>query len=173
MKKMISACLVVLFTMLCFGCVNKQNESYLRIHIRANSNLEIDQNVKYKVKDFVVDFLTPIIAECNSFEDVKLSLENNKTQIENVCNNVLKTEGFSYVASASITNEYFPTRAYGNYVLESDFYDALVIELGEASGDNWWCVVYPPLCFLDAKNLDLEGVKYKSKLVELINNFFD
>ena len=58
-------------------------------------------------------------------------------------------------------------------MLESDFYDALIIELGEACGDNWWCVVYPPLCFLDAKQLDLSNVKYKSKLIEIINNFFD
>ena len=63
--------------------------------------------------------------------------------------------------------------SYGDYVLEADFYDALIIELGEAKGDNWWCVVYPPLCFLNGKEIDTNKIKYKSWIMELINKFFD
>ena len=56
------------------------------------------------------------------------------------------------MANVKFQNEFFPTRVYGDYVLEADFYDALIIELGNASGDNWWCVFYPPLCFLNSKD---------------------
>lgn len=172
MKKMLGL-IIILFVAFGFaGCSNKTSNDYLRIHIRANSNLQIDQNVKYKVKDEVVGFLTPLIANCKNLTDVENMVEKNKTNIESVCNKVLKQNGFLYTATAKIKQEFFPTRAYGEYVLESDFYDALVIELGSGSGDNWWCVVYPPLCFLNAKEINGTNLKYKSKIYELINKFF-
>lgn len=155
------------------GCNFNCEESYLRIHIRANSNLSVDQNIKYEIKDEVVSFLTPHIAKCSSLDEVKNSLNSLKNDIENICNKILKDNGFNYVAKAKIQNEFFPTRTYGEYVLEADFYDALIIELGEACGDNWWCVVYPPLCFLNSKDINTTNIKYKSKLYELISKFFD
>ena len=173
MKKIMLILILICLTICTVGCSNKHEENYLRIHIRANSNLDVDQDVKYKVKDEVVNFLTPIIAKCDSFDDVKNSLNFNKNNIETVCNNVLKNNGFNYVATVKLDTEFFPTRAYGEYVLPSDFYDALIVELGDAVGDNWWCVVYPPLCFLNAKQLNENNIKYKSKLLEIVNNFFD
>ena len=173
MRKFLTGFLSLFFVCFLCGCSPNNKQEYLRIHIRANSNLTIDQNIKYKIKDEVVNFLTPKIVNATSFIEVENIVELVKVDIENLCNETLKNNGFCYTAKAKIANEFFPTRAYGEYVLESDFYDALIIELGEACGDNWWCVVYPPLCFLDAKQLDLSNVKYKSKLIEIINNFFD
>lgn len=170
---------LMIITFICFvpmlvGCsVKNENESYLRIHIRANSNLSVDQNIKYEIKDEVVNYLTPIIAGCESLQDVKNAIKISKNEIENICDKHLVRSGFNYKSTAKIQNEYFPTRAYGEYVLKADFYDALIIELGEAKGDNWWCVVYPPLCFLNAKETNTSNIKYKSKLYELINKFFD
>lgn len=173
MKKILGICVLILIsTMLLFGC-NDRVDKYLRIHIRANSNIEIDQNIKYKIKDKVVEYLTPIVCDCSSFEDVKNMIGKYSNDIKNICDTVLSSNGFTYKSSVEISNEYFPTRAYGEYVLESDFYDALIINLGNGTGDNWWCVVYPPLCFLSAKEINLSTIKYKSKLVEIINNFFD
>ena len=148
-----------------------QNSEYLRIHIRANSNLEVDQNVKYIVKNKIVDFLTPYLATCTTKESAIKTIEVNKKQIINVANETLTQNGFSYKANVTINNEYFPVRSYNNLTLNSGFYDAVIVELGEAKGDNWWCVVYPPLCFADfdyGKN-----VIYKSKILEIINNFFN
>lgn len=174
MKKFLSVIMLLFCGLTCFmGCSKNEDQRYLRIHIRANSNLSVDQNIKYLVKDEVVNFLTPLISNATSFEDVKQTLTNSKVKIESVCNDVLKCNGFNYTANAKIATEYFPTRAYGQCVLKSDFYDALIIELGEASGDNWWCVIYPPLCFLNATELDSSNIKYKSRLVEIVNNFFD
>ena len=142
---------------------------YLRIHIRANSNLSVDQQVKYLVKDKVVDFLTPYIAECNTKEKAEAMLNDNLKNIESVALGVLRSNGFNYSVKASVKNENFPTRYYQDLCLESGFYDALIIELGEAKGDNWWCVVYPPLCFTG----EGQNYKYKSKILDIISNFFN
>lgn len=161
-------------TMLC-ACNSQSSsqEQYLRIHIRANSNLTTDQNIKYKIKDELVKYLTPLVVECESFDSVVDMVETHKKDMENICDDILSDNGFSYTSKVSLNEEYFPTRAYGEYVLESNFYDAIIVELGEAIGDNWWCVVYPPLCFVEAKQLDTNNIVYKSKLLEIIRKFFD
>ena len=141
---------------------------YLRIHIRANSNLCSDQEVKYKVKEKLVDYLTPILSECKTKERAEMEISNRISDIENIANEVLTTFGYSYDSKAYINQELFPTRTYENLTLESGFYDALIVELGEGKGDNWWCVVYPPLCFIGEGS----GYVYKSKIMEIINNFF-
>ena len=141
---------------------------YLRIHIRANSNLEIDQTVKYRVKDAVVDYLTPFIAECKTKAQAESMLKGKLLNINKVADGVLQQNGFCYMAKSSIKREEFPTRFYGEYELEKGFYDALILELGDGEGDNWWCVVYPPLCFSGEGH----GYVYKSKLKEITDAFF-
>ncbi len=141
---------------------------YLRIHIRANSNEEVDQAVKYLVRDSVVEFLTPLVAEYDDKEEAMLGLKENLRQVEEEANRVLEGQGFTYTTKAKLTTERFPTRAYGEYVLPAGAYSALVLELGEGSGDNWWCVVYPPLCFAGENT----NVIYKSKIKEIIRRFY-
>lgn len=175
MKKIIMLLVMILSaTMLC-ACNSQSSsqEQYLRIHIRANSNLTTDQNIKYKIKDELVKYLTPLVVECESFDSVVDMVETHKKDMENICDDILSDNGFNYTSKVSLNEEYFPTRAYGEYVLESNFYDAIIVELGEAIGDNWWCVVYPPLCFVETKQLDTNNIVYKSKLLEIIRKFFD
>ena len=148
---------------------NSVNNDFLRIHIRANSNEDVDQNVKYKVKDAVVTYLTPIISEATNKGDAISLLCENLNEIEKVCDNVLLSSGFNYKSCAEIKTEQFPTRSYGDLTLEEGFYDSLIINLGTGSGNNWWCVVYPPLCFVNADNSN--NVTYRSKLLEIINSF--
>ena len=145
------------------------NKEYLRIHVRANSNAEIDQSVKYEVKDEVVKYLTPFIAECDTKQKAEKMLNDNLPNIEAVADAVLSRRGFNYKSNAKIANEEFPTRVYGELVLDGGFYDALILELGSGTGDNWWCVVYPPLCFTG------NGVKYeyKSKILQVIDDFLN
>lgn len=169
MKK-IAVCVVLAFVIISsvyFTAERKDNEKYLRIHIRANSNLEVDQAVKYEIKDVVVNYLTPYISEIKSKEEVVTLLNEKEKIIENVVDEKLKSEGFSYKSNLTIRNEKFPTRIYEDFTLEEGYYDAVIIELGEAKGDNWWCVVYPPLCFSGQER----GIKYKSKIKEVIDDF--
>ncbi len=150
------------------GETGTQNAAYLRIHIRADSNEEKAQAVKYRVRDEVVSFLTPIVADCKTKEEAIARLQEELEGVERTAESVLARNGFSYGARASIRKEQFPTRVYDNVTLGAGVYDALILELGSGKGDNWWCVVYPPLCFAGGNG----NFVYKSKIAEIIENFF-
>lgn len=150
------------------GAKSAQAENdYLRIHVRANSNEQIDQSVKYIVKDEVVKFITPYAAKCTDKQTAMEVIGGILPQIEEVCDKVLKQNGFGYTSKASVRAENFPTRVYGDLTLESGIYDALIIELGTGTGDNWWCVIYPPLCFTSGT----ADVQYRSVIMDIINKF--
>ena len=173
MKKVcISFLIIAIIVLSGIGLLSVQEQphkEYLRIHIRANSNLKEDQQVKYIVKDKIVEYLTPYIAECDTKQKAENLLEKNLNGIEQVALSVLKANGFNYTVKASVKKEEFPTRVYDGVCLESGFYDALIIELGSGEGDNWWCVVYPPLCFTG----EGRGYVYRSKILDIINDFFN
>ncbi len=140
---------------------------YLRIHIRAHSNESRDQAVKYAVRDEIVEYLTPLIAACKGKAEALNSVKAQLPALSRVAKDVLQSHGFSYGANARLDTERFPTRAYGEYVLPAGEYSALILDLGSGSGDNWWCVAYPPLCFTGGEN-----VVYKSKIKEIIERFY-
>ena len=172
MKYLLSFISVCVITLILVFCGNGgTQEEYFRIHIRANSNSEADQNVKYIVKDAVVDFLIPLLSDVETKDEAEDVMNANLDQIEEVADEILFENGFTYKSSAYISFEEFPTREYDDLVLEEGFYDALILALGTGSGDNWWCVVYPPFCFLETKNS--ENYVYISKIWEIINNIIN
>lgn len=144
---------------------------YLRLHIRANSNSEIDQNIKYEIKDELVEFLTPYFCNVTSKNEAIDIVNNLKEKMSEICVEVLRKNGFNYSANVKINNEYFPTRTYSNTTLESGYYDAVIVELGSAEGDNWWCVMYPPLCFITRENQT--EITFKSKIAEWFKSLFN
>lgn len=147
---------------------NDINQEYLRVHIRANSNSQEDQNVKYMVRDAVVEALIPVLSTVTTKKEAEDVMSRNFELIESVAEGVLKENGFFYGAKARLANEYFPTRTYEDLTLESGYYDALILDLGEGVGDNWWCVVYPAFCFLKTKKSS--NSVYISKIWEIINS---
>ena len=150
-----------------FFAVNRQTTTeYLRIHVRANSNEQADQEIKYQIKDRLVEYLTPYIAQVSTKSEAISLLKEKSPYMEGICNSYLSVRGFAYTARVKIANEYFPTRVYEDTTLEAGYYDSIIVELGEARGDNWWCVVYPPLCFVKSS-----PIVYRSKILEIINNF--
>lgn len=152
-----------------FSTPQKLDKSdYLRVHIRANSNLACDQEVKYKVKDAVVETLIPILANAHSKEQAKALLRENFSLIESTCDKVLEENNFDYSSHALLSREFFPTRVYQDLTLEEGEYDALIINLGSGQGNNWWCVVYPAFCFIQTKNSD--NVVYISRIWEIIKS---
>ncbi len=172
MKKACISILIIVIIVLSGIAISLPNgevqTEYLRIHVRANSNDDKDQSVKYVVKDRIVEYLTPYIAECDTKTKALTLLEDNLSGIEQVANKTLKAYGFDYKARAKVKQEDFPTRVYGDLELTSGIYDALIVELGSGSGDNWWCVVYPPLCFTGENG---SSVVYRSKILEIISDF--
>lgn len=148
----------------------QSQESLIRIHIRANSNSDQDQAIKLKVRDRVTDYLTKELDGVKTHDQAYERLLQLQDNIQAQSISVLQQNGFLYGAKITINNEYFPTRTYEGIVVESGYYDAVIIELGSGLGDNWWCVVYPPLCFIKQGNsTDFE---YKSKLQEWWDKWF-
>lgn len=180
MKKIVGfGFLFVMCIALAVGCFSQKDlnaddisDEVLRIHIRANSNSDDDQKVKYSVKSAVVEFVTPLLVGVTDKQNAMDKIKQNLDEITNIAMRVLRKNGFLYSATAKLTNENFPTRTYDQLTLPSGEYDALVLELGEAKGDNWWCVVYPPLCFVGGTNVGTNNIVYQSKLKEIIENFF-
>ncbi|MBR2337279.1 MAG: stage II sporulation protein R [Clostridia bacterium] len=161
---------IIILTAGCSQTVNgispKEETEFLRIHVRANSNSDEDQNIKYIIKDEIVEYLTPFIAQCHSKDETAQVITQKKKTLEYLIDEILRQNGLKYSSRISLKNEKFPTRVYDGFTLESGYYDAVIVELGEAKGDNWWCVVYPPLCFTDGKN-----VKYSSLILQIIEEF--
>lgn len=180
MKKLFIVLILVIFCLCLVGVLHSpikennkiSNNDYLRIHIRANSNSDIDQKIKYAIKDAYVEYLTPMIAVCKTKQDVVDVVMIEKLNLEYIADNILKKNGFNYLSNVKICSEMFPTRSYEGYTLESGVYDAVIVELGEAIGNNWWCVIYPPLCFTNYSSTNAQSVVYKSKIWEIISQFF-
>lgn len=144
-------------------------ETYLRIHIRANSNDAVDQSVKYKVKESIVDFMSPALEGVKTKAEAMEILQNNIVAMKSVADATLAQNGYGYRSRVSLRKEEFPARTYGELTLDCGVYDALIIELGSGEGDNWWCVVFPPLCFVGE---DKDNVEYKSFFAELYGKLF-
>lgn len=142
-------------------------QEVVRIHIRANSNSDIDQEVKLKVRDSVTEYLTERLEGVNSKAQALETLDASKAEITKIANEVLAQNGFDYKANIYIGKETFPERVYGEYTFPEGEYDSLILNLGTGEGDNWWCVAFPPLCFVP------EGeVVYKSWVKEKLDSLF-
>ena len=170
MKKIVLfiSIIAVVFILIFAGKTPDEEKEYLRIHIRANSNSSVDQEVKYKVRDEVVDALIPVLSEVETFEEAKKTVAKNFDLITSVADKVLEKNGFDYQSSVRLAEENFPTRQYGDLTLESGIYDALIIDLGSGEGNNWWCLVYPAFCFTSSQNST--NYEYISKILEIINS---
>ena len=167
----ISLILIGILGIFCVACVDNKpisERELLRLHIRADSNDSVDQSVKLLVRDDIVAYLTEKNKDVTTFKEAYDRISTQLGALKKIADRRLKKEGMSYVSEVKLTREYFPTRAYGDVVIGSGFYDALIINLGSGKGDNWWCVVYPPLCYLDAT----DDFAYKSKIKELIDKYF-
>ncbi len=127
-----------------------QNEiasSVVRLHIVANSDSDGDQAVKLKVRDAIIAEFSDCLQTAQSPAQAEQIMQDNLSRIEAVANRVLKENSYSYQAQASIGETHFPVKHYENITLPPGNYRALRIVLGNGAGQNWWCVMYPPLCF--------------------------
>lgn len=124
-------------------------DSVFRLHVIANSNSEEDQNLKYIVRDNLLEYMNSLCKNCTSKSEATYLVEKNKETFYNIALNTIRKEGYSYDVKINIGNFNFPTKNYGNISLPAGYYDALRVEIGTANGENWWCVMFPPLCFVD------------------------
>ena len=130
-------------------------EDVVRLHILANSNSEIDQEVKLKVRDALLETNASILSDSVTKENAKEHFESSKDILLKTAKKTLKENGFNYNVKITLQEEYFNTRSYGNLTFPAGQYTALKIVLGEGEGKNWWCVMFPPLCVPAADGLEI------------------
>ncbi|MEE0842647.1 MAG: stage II sporulation protein R [Christensenellales bacterium] len=149
---------------------NDVSEQVVRIHIRANSNDAEDQAVKLAVRDEITEYLTLKLDGCKDKSDALERLAAERDVLTQIAQKTLYENGYDYKASVELKMEHFPERVYDGYVFPEGDYDALMIYLGEGAGDNWWCVAFPPLCFVP--DADGEDIVYKSWVKEMLDKIF-
>jgi len=141
---------------------DKIRQNVLRLHIKANSDCETDQNLKLKVRDEILKESNNIFSDAKNLEDAVINCKNAKEEIQKTAESVIKESGFSYPVKVEIGRSFFPVRTYENSVtLPAGDYTALKITIGEGKGHNWWCVMFPPLCLPAA-----EGEKSLSDVLD-------
>lgn len=121
----------------------------LRFHVRANSDSEEDQDLKMAVKEDVVAMLKPLLSDCKNVAESKNVVVANLQNIYKTAVDTITEQGYDYEVKVYVTEEGFPAKTYGDLTFPEGEYQALRIDIGEAKGQNWWCVMYPPLCFID------------------------
>lgn len=129
---------------------DRLSPSLLRFHILANSDSGRDQDIKLEVRSLLLDYMQERLdGDAGKAETVEY-LQNHQREVEQLADRYLEENGFDYQAKLELTNCYFPTRVYDGLVFPCGNYDAARITLGKGDGHNWWCVLYPRLCFVDA-----------------------
>lgn len=122
-------------------------DKILRFHVLANSDSKEDQEVKKKVRDAVGAMMEPRLAESRNLEETEAIVQQSMEKIVEVATETLEENGYYYGASARLANVEFPVKSYGAYTFPAGEYEALQVTLGEGEGHNWWCVLYPNMCF--------------------------
>ena len=119
----------------------------LRFHVLANSDTICDQIVKEEVRDAVGIYLQPFLENADSLEETKKIVIEQMNAVIDVAEQTLRLHGYEYKVSARLANVVFPEKSYGDYTFPKGEYEALQIVIGEGKGQNWWCVLYPNMCF--------------------------
>lgn len=169
-------------------------DSVFRLHIVANSDSEEDQNLKLVVRDNVLNYMKEIAPSVSSKEEAIEVINSHLEDFYDVAIKTIRDTGYDYDVKLSVGEFDFPTKEYGDISLPAGIYDALKIEIGEAQGHNWWCVMFPTLCFVDVSSGSLDegskgvlednlsdeefslisddsaNVKFKFKVVEFFEN---
>lgn len=122
----------------------------IRLHVVANSDSEADQQLKLEVKEQVVGLLREEMGGDSSVEMAKQTLTNHLDEVEKVASDYIQKKGYDYEVNAELGTCYFPVKEYGDMTFPAGEYEALKVNIGKHEGKNWWCVMYPTLCFVDS-----------------------
>ncbi|MCM8709710.1 stage II sporulation protein R [Clostridium sp. SYSU_GA19001] len=121
----------------------------IRFHVIANSDTVEDQALKLKVRDKVLQYISPKLKNSKSIDESRKIIKDNSETIKKLAEKVIKENGYKYSVETKLSKEKFPVKTYGNITLPQGEYEAFKIIIGNGSGQNWWCVMFPPLCFID------------------------
>lgn len=170
-------------------------DSIFRLHVIANSDSKEDQNLKYIVRDKLIEYMNSISLDAKNKEEAMQIAKEHINDFEKVAKQTIIDNGYNYDVEVEIGNFSFPTKTYGDISIPAGLYDALRVKIGEAKGQNWWCVMFPPLCFVNVSSgivpdeskkvledelseeeysiisdTNSKEVKFKFKIIELFQN---
>lgn len=163
MKKVICVliCLVVTFTFFIGTSKAEENnednvsvvqsieKKLIRFHVIANSDSIEDQALKLKVRDKILEYISPKLENSKSIEESRKIIEGNDAVIKLIAEKIIKSNGYNYDVKTTLSKQNFPVKTYGNITLPQGEYEAYRVIIGSGEGQNWWCVMFPPLCFID------------------------
>ncbi|GAA0078847.1 stage II sporulation protein R [Clostridium sp. CTA-5] len=184
-KKLNFLMIIVIFFSLFSGCTSltsniqigenktlnyeEVKNSLIRFHVIANSNSDEDQKLKLKIRDKVIDYLYPSLNDSSSLEESRELIEDNMDKVKEIAETVINDNNYNYKVKVELSRENFPEKSYGNIILPQGNYEAFRIIIGEGEGRNWWCVMFPPLCFVDESKAQVQYEKTENKINEEIN----
>ncbi|WP_026476960.1 stage II sporulation protein R [Alkaliphilus transvaalensis] len=130
----------------------KYENSLIRFHVLANSDSPEDQQLKLKVRDRIMMDMAEVLEGVSSIAESRDIITDNLNRIQQIAKEEIEKNGIDYEVEVVLGEHIFPTRKYGNIIFSAGNYEALRVIIGEGEGQNWWCVMFPPLCFIDVKN---------------------
>jgi len=145
-------------------------DSLIRFHVIANSDNEEDQNLKLKVKNKVIEYLYPYLNDSKSLDESRQIIKNKMQDVKKLAEQVIKDNNYKYGIQIELSRENFPDKSYGNITLPQGNYEAFRIIIGDGQGRNWWCVMFPPLCFVDESKAEVEYNKTENRINSKKNN---
>lgn len=174
MKKTIFVFLVIILTYMVIGNVIAENnlipEDAIRIRVIANSNSEYDQEIKLKVKDRLEYDMYNILKDTTDLNLARELIKNNLDSVEKNIDKVLQNENYKLPFDINFGLNYFPQKEFKGITYDEGYYESVVVTLGEGLGDNWWCVLFPPLCTLEAE--ESTDVEYTTMVKTVIDKYF-
>ena len=127
-------------------------DKLIRFHVLANSDSEEDQKLKLKVRDEIIKYLQPLLKKSKSIEESEKIILSENENIKRISKNIILENGYNYEVKVNLEYSQFPAKQYSNIVLPAGEYKSLRVIIGDGEGKNWWCVMFPPLCFVDENN---------------------
>ena len=175
MKKIIIILLAVLSIVMVYNNFNKSEnvkipDSAIRFRVLANSNSPRDQKIKEDVRDKMQKELYTLLENSKSIKEARGLISDNMDNFNNILSKEMEDKDYSYTIDYGMHE--FPEKIYKGITYEAGEYESLLVTLGEGKGDNWWCVLFPPLCLMEAEETNTDEVEYKSFIKEIIEKYF-
>ena len=178
MKKLILIILTIIIACIVYVNVNADvgeiviPEAAIRVRVIASSNSLYDQSMKMKVKEMIEKEISPLLVGVDNVEDARSIISSNINTLEEDIEALFEKEEYNKSFIVNFGDNHFPEKDYRGVHYEEGEYESLVVTIGEGSGDNWWCVLFPPLCLLEAEESDVDDTEYQFFVVEMVEKIF-
>ena len=178
MKKTIFIIITVIVALLVYMNVNAEvdeiviPEAAIRVRVIANSNSIHDQSMKMKVKEVIEKSISPLLIDVDNVEEARKVINTQLDKLENDVSVLFNNNNYDKDVIINFGNNFFPEKDYKGVHYDEGDYESLVVTIGDGKGDNWWCILFPPLCLLEAEDNDTSDVEYQFFVSKMLDKIF-